>query len=236
MGSKGKLYLIPTPIVDCDDPFLYMPLYNKEVIVKIDHFIVEELRTARRFISKCKTGKKIDLMEFSELNEHTSALEIDKLAEPLNRGFDVGVMSEAGVPGVADPGALIVEKAHRMGVEVIPLIGPSSILLSLMASGMNGQSFTFNGYLPIKPDEKSRKLKDLERKAAYGQTQIFIETPYRNDKLFADMLQMLSGKTRLCVASNISGESQFIKTFTIEEWKKKSKPDLKKKPTIFLIG
>lgn len=236
MKKQGKLYLIPTPIVDCDNPFLYMPLYNKEVITSIDYFVVEELRTARRFISKCKTGKTIDSLNFSELNEHTSQLEIDKLAQPLKDGFDVGVMSEAGVPGVADPGAMIVEKAHKIGVEVIPLVGPSSILMSLMASGMNGQSFTFNGYLPIKGAEKTKKLKELERKANQGQTQIFIEAPYRNENLFNDMLNILSPHTRLCVASNISADNQFIRTCAISEWKKSSKPSLKKIPTIFLIG
>lgn len=236
MNKLGKLYLIPTPIVECDDPFLYMPLYNKEVIASLDYFVVEELRTARRFISKCKIQKTIDSLNFSELNEHTSDVEIDKLVEPLKLGFNVGVMSEAGVPGVADPGAMIVERAHKMGVDVIPLVGPSSILMSLMSSGMNGQSFTFNGYLPIKPAEKSKKLKELERKAQQGQTQIFIEAPYRNDKLFDDMLVMLSSYTRLCVASNISAENQFIKTLTVEGWKKISKPNLKKIPTIFLIG
>lgn len=235
--NYGKLFLIPTPIVECEDPFVFMPLYNRDIIISLDYFIVEELRTARRFISKCKTGKVIDSMIFTELNEHTEETEVEKMIKPILEGVNAGVMSEAGVPGVADPGALVVASAHRHNIEVIPLIGPSSILMSLMASGMNGQSFTFNGYLPVKPDEKARKLREIEKRAlTLSQTQIFIETPYRNGKLFDDMLSTLSANTKLCVASNISAENQFIKTATISEWKRSSKPDIQKIPTIFLIG
>lgn len=234
---RGILYLIPTSITECDDPFLFMPVYNKEIIASLDNFIVEELRTARRFISKCKIDKAIDSLSFIELNEHTADINIEAMMKPLMEGKNIGVMSEAGVPGVADPGSVIVAKAHLNGIKVIPLIGPSSILLSLMASGMNGQSFCFNGYLPIKSAEKLKRLKELERKAiTQHQTQIFIEAPYRNDKLFEDMLTTLSSQTKLCVASNINAKDEYIKTFTVETWKKTLFPPIKKVPTIFLIG
>lgn len=233
----GKLYLIPTPISDDEAPMSYMPQYNEEVLCSIKYFVVEQVRTARRFISKAKIGIVIDSLNFVELNEHTSSMDIENMLAPIFEGHDVGVMSEAGVPGVADPGAEVVAIAHRKGVEVIPLIGPSSILLSLMASGMNGQSFCFNGYLPVKAEEKISKLRELERRAiSNNQTQLFIETPYRNDSLFDDMLKILSDKIFLCVACNITSHNQYIKTLTIKEWKNTAKPSLKKIPAIFLIG
>ena len=232
-----RLYLIPTPLVETDEPFLYVPLFNKEVICGLDCFVVEELRTARRFLSKCKIGKPIDSLRFFELNEHTAPMQIEEMLRPLFEGNDVGLMSEAGVPGVADPGAELVALAHKKGIEVIPLIGPSSILLSLMASGMNGQSFCFNGYLPVKTGEKIKKIKELEHRALVGNvTQLFIEAPYRNERLFDELLRVLNPLTRLCVAVNITAPTQFIRTATIGEWRKSAKPDFHKIPAIFLIG
>ena len=182
--KKGILYLIPTPIAEDISAIECMPAANIEIVRDLQYFVVENLRTARRFISSLKIGKVIDELTFVELNEHTNAVDIEGMIAPLLRGESCGVMSEAGVPGVADPGADIVAIAHKHNIEIIPLVGPSSILLSLMASGMNGQSFCFHGYLPIKQQEKAAKIKELERDAKYkNQTQIFIEAPYRADKL-----------------------------------------------------
>ncbi len=233
---KGKLYLIPTPIAEDITALECMPAANIEIISSLDHFVVENLRTARRFISSLKLSKVISELDLVELSEHTPAVEVEGMLAPLLRGESVGVMSEAGVPGVADPGADIVALAHKHNIEIIPLVGPSSILLSLMASGMNGQSFCFHGYLPIKQGEKIAKIRELEREArTKNQTQIFIEAPYRADKLYGDLVSTLSGATLLCVASNITSSKQFIKTKSVSEWKKGSMPDIKKIPTIFLV-
>lgn len=235
--SSGKLYLIPTPIAETDNPMETLPELNKLVVDGLNYFVVENLRTARRFISSLKLSKVIDDLTLVELSEHTPQQDVESMIVPILKGESCGVMSEAGVPGVADPGADIVAIAHRHGIEVVPLVGPSSIILSLMASGMNGQSFCFHGYLPVKGDEKLRKIKELERAAkSKNQTQIFIEAPYRADKLFVDLIKELLPDTLLCVASNITSQSQYIKTKPISVWRKSEVPNIKKVPTIFLVG
>ena len=190
----GTLYLIPCPIADESQPFDVMPEANRAIINSLDYFIVENTRSARRFLSKAKITRTIDSLEFCELNEHTvEMLEVEQMVKPILEGRSAGVISEAGVPGVADPGALVVELCHRKGIKVVPLVGPSSILMAVMASGLNGQSFAFNGYLPIKPPERSKAIKFFERRAqTENQSQLFIEAPYRNVKLVEQLLQVCS--------------------------------------------
>ncbi len=214
------------------------PAANKAVIDSLDYFIVENLRSARRFLSKAKIARTIDSLEFRELSEHTtSAQEIEAMVKLIVNGRSAGVISEAGVPAVADPGALVVEACHRHGVRVVPLVGPSSIIMAMMASGLNGQSFAFNGYLPIKEPERSRAIRNYERRAqSEAQSQLFIEAPYRNIKLFEQLLTVLSPTTRVTVAKDITDPSEFIATKTVKEWKASPKPDMNKKPTIFIIG
>ncbi|MDE6711441.1 MAG: SAM-dependent methyltransferase, partial [Alistipes sp.] len=203
---KGTLYLIPCPISDETAPWDVLPAANRAVLDELDYFIVENTRTARRFLSKAGIARPIDTLEFRELNEHTAAgREVEELVRPLLEGRSAGVISEAGVPGVADPGALAVEACHRHGIRVVPLVGPSSIILAMMASGLNGQSFAFNGYLPVKPPERAQAIRRLERRAhAEGQSQLFIEAPYRNAKLLEQLLQVLAPATRLTVAVDIT--------------------------------
>lgn len=236
--QKGTLYMIPCPIADQGEPFDVLPAVNKQVINGLDYFIVENVRSARRFLAKCKIERKIDELEFVELNEHTHAgAAVEAMIRPLLAGRSAGVISEAGVPGVADPGALVVEACHAHGIKVVPLVGPSSILLAMMASGLNGQSFAFNGYLPIKPNERSRALKALERRVKLeNQSQIFIEAPYRNVKLAQDILQMCSPELRLVIACDITSEQELIQMKSIGEWRKQALPDIAKRPTIFIIG
>jgi 16S rRNA (cytidine1402-2'-O)-methyltransferase len=202
----------------------------------LDYFIVENTRTARRFLSKAGIERKIDTLEFVELNEHTTeARDIERMLRPVEEGRSAGVISEAGVPGVADPGADIVALAHRKGVRVVPLVGPSSILMAVMASGLNGQSFAFVGYIPAKSDERKARIKTLEKVSSQlKQTQILIETPYRNDSLFNDLLSICAGNTRICVAANITMPDAYIKTMTVGEWKK-SGLVIGKRPCVFLI-
>lgn len=234
----GKIYLIPTPISDDTSLNDVLPLSNMEKLKSLHYFVVENIRTARRFISKCKIDREIDSLTFVELSEHTTPQEIAKMMVPILEGNDCGVMSEAGVPAIADPGSDLIALAHTFGVEIVPLVGPSSILLSLMASGMNGQSFVFHGYIPIKSDARDKKIKEMGRDAlSKNQTQIFIEAPYRNDKLFETLLITLQENIKLCVASNITSNKQTIKTLTVREWKKiKNPPVINKIPTIFIIG
>ncbi len=235
---KGTLYLIPCPISDLTEVYDVTPQANKAVIDSLDYFIVENLRSARRFLSKAKIARPIDSLEFRELNEHTTQQrEVEDMVKLIEAGRSAGVISEAGVPAVADPGALVVAACHRRGIKVVPLVGPSSIIMAMMASGLNGQSFAFNGYLPIKEPERSRAIRNFERRAHQeGQSQIFIEAPYRNVKLFDQLLATLSGATPLTVAMDITSPTEFIETHTSAEWKKISKPDMNKKPTIFIIG
>lgn len=232
----GKIYMLPCPISECN-PYEVLPEANRAVMASLDYFIVENVRTARRFLSAAKIGRPIEELEFAECSEHTTEVEVEPLLKPILEGRDCGIISEAGLPGVADPGADVVAVAQRRGIEVVPLVGPSSILMALMASGQNGQSFAFNGYLPIKPAERARSLKGFERRAlTEGQSQIFIEAPYRNDKLFADMLSTLSPLTRLTVAVDITSPQQIIRTRAVGEWRKCAAPEMHKRPTIFIIG
>lgn len=228
--------MLPCPISE-GNPYDVLPEANRAVMGAIDYFIVENVRTARRFLSAAKIGRPIEELEFAECSEHTTEMDIAPLLKPILEGRDCGIISEAGLPGVADPGADVVAAAQRAGIEVIPLVGPSSILMALMASGQNGQSFAFNGYLPIKPAERTKALKNFERRAVQeGQSQIFIEAPYRNDKLFADMVSVLMPSVRLTVAVDITSPTQSIRTLTVAQWRKAPKPEMHKRPTIFIIG
>jgi 16S rRNA (cytidine1402-2'-O)-methyltransferase len=230
--------MIPCPISDQTEVYDVAPEANRRVIDSLDYFIVENVRSARRFLSKAGIQRKIDELEFVELNEHTIAGQaVEAMIKPLLAGRSAGVISEAGVPGVADPGALVVEACHRKGIRVVPLVGPSSILLAMMASGLNGQSFAFNGYLPVKPPERSKAIKALERRAhVEHQSQIFIEAPYRNVKLMEQMLQVCATETMLTVACDITSPEELIVTRSMAQWRKSGVPDIAKRPTIFIIG
>jgi 16S rRNA (cytidine1402-2'-O)-methyltransferase len=218
-----------------------LPAANFEIMRGLDYFVVENVRSARRFLSKAGMGP-IETLEFVELNEHTRPEEVAAMLAPVAAGRSAGVISEAGVPAVADPGAELVAAAHRLGIRVVPLVGPSSILLALMAAGANGQSFAFNGYLPVNPPDRMRAIKQFERRArAEGQSQIFIETPYRGGRLFSDFLAVCAPETRLTVAVDITSRGEgdageFILTRTVAEWKRVSAPDLDKRPAIFILS
>ena len=234
MTILGKLYLIPTTLgeMNADD---VLPQTIKRAIDFIDYYIVENEKTARKSIKIVHDDKKQSELKLFLLNKHTNVKEHLDFIKPLLEGHNVGLMSEAGCPGVADPGAVIVKIAHEKGIQVVPLVGPSSILLALMASGMNGQSFTFNGYLPIDKSEKKQALKGLEKLSFdKNQSQLFIETPYRNNKLLEDILQTLQPNTLLCVACDITLPSEYIKTMPVNLWKK-LKVDLHNRPCIFII-
>ena len=230
----GKLYLIPTTLGD-NVPLEVLPISVKNVIKEVDTFIVENEKTARRFIKNIEPEKQQSRLTLFPLNKFTEVAELPSFLEPCLQGENVGLLSEAGCPGVADPGADIVKIAHDKNIQVVPLVGPSSILLAIMSSGMNGQSFTFNGYLPIDKGEKKQELKRLERLSfERNQSQIFIETPYRNNKMLEDICQYLDNNTQICVACDITLSTEFIKTKSVSDWKK-NKVDLHKRPTIFII-
>lgn len=232
---SGKLFLIPTTLGD-ENPYQVLPENIKPLIESIKFYFVENTRSARRFIKKVEQSIDIDEITFFEINKRTRNDELVEFLNHATNGNDMGVISEAGCPGVADPGAEVVKVAHQRNIEVKPLVGPSSILLSLMASGMNGQSFTFVGYIPIKHPSRGKSIRYIEQQATkYDQTQIFIETPYRNNSLIEELTNTLAKTTRLCIACDITLETEFIQTKTIKEWKKKL-PDLHKRPAIFLIG
>lgn len=232
--QTGKLYLIPTTLGDCDNQDV-LPQSINRAIDFIDYYIVENEKTARKFIKSVNPTKVQATLQLSSLNKHTEISEHNKMIQPCLEGKNIGLMSEAGCPGVADPGAVIVKLAHEKGIQVIPLVGPSSILLAIMASGMNGQSFTFNGYIPIDKSEKKSALKNLEKLSQdKNQSQIFIETPYRNNKMLEDILQALQPNTHLCVATDITLPTEYIKTMRVSEWKK-AVVDLHNRPTIFII-
>ncbi|TGD56814.1 SAM-dependent methyltransferase [Flavobacterium humi] len=234
MTFLGKLYLIPTTLGEMN-PEDVLPATIKRSIEFIDDYIVENEKTARRFIKSVCPEKKQPELKISVLNKHTQTQEHLEFIKPLLEGKNVGLMSEAGCPGVADPGAVIVKLAHEKGIQVVPLVGPSSILLAVMASGMNGQSFAFNGYLPIDKSEKKQALKGLEKLSFdKNQSQLFIETPYRNNKLLEDMLQILQPNTSLCIACDITLPTEYIKTMTVSLWKKQ-KVDLHNRPTLFIL-
>ena len=231
---KGKLYLIPTTLGEMN-PHDVMPQTVKRAIDFIDFYIVENEKTARKFIKSINPEKIQANLKISTLNKHTEITEHYTLISPCLNGINMGIMSEAGCPGVADPGAAIVKMAHEKSIQVIPLVGPSSILLAMMSSGMNGQSFAFNGYLPIDKAEKKSTLKNFEKLSFdKNQSQIFIETPYRNNKLLEDILQALQPNTELCIATDITLPSEYIKTMRVADWKK-TKVDLHNRPTIFII-
>ena len=228
------LYLIPVPLGSTPIDRV-LPDYNKSIVLQLRHFIVEDVRTARRFLKKLERSIEIDDLNFYVLNKRTPKSEFYNFLAPLLRGESIGLMSEAGCPAVADPGSDVVAIAHEKKIKVVPLVGPSSILLSVMASGFNGQSFSFHGYLPIQGEQRVQKIKDLERRVyTDDETQIFIETPYRNQQMVDDLLKNCKEQTKLCIAANITCEDESILTKTIQEWKK-STPQLAKIPCIFLL-
>ena len=234
MTEKGKLYLIPSPLGE-NDPTEVIPLPVLKSLEGFRTFVVEEIRTARRYLSRAGLKGKIGELQFFELNEHTETATIEGYIKLFDDGNDVALISEAGLPAVADPGAQLVALAHRHGIEVIPAVGPSSLMLSLMASGLNGQSFAFCGYIPAKTDDRRNRLKTLEKVSSQlKQTQIIIETPYRNDSLFKDILSTCGASTRLCIAANITMPDAFIKTKTVAQWKKENLI-IGKRPCVFLI-
>ena len=231
---EATIYLIPVPLGGTDYSRA-LPDYNREVILTLKHFIVENVRTARRFLKKMKPSIVIDELNFMELNKHTSPEAIAGMLVPLKTGQSVGIMTEAGCPAVADPGAAVVAIAQQKGYRVMPLVGPSSILLALMASGFNGQRFAFHGYLPVETTQRIERIKALEaRMYAENETQIFIETPYRNNKLLDDLIRVCKPSTRLCVASNLTCDNESVRTRPVKDWAKHT-PNLHKQPTIFLI-
>ena len=234
MAEKGKLYLIPSPLGD-NDPTEVIPQPVLDSLKGFRTFVVEEIRTARRYLSKAGLKGTIGELEFHELNEHTEQSTVEGYLKLFDNGNDVALISEAGLPAVADPGAQLVALAHRHGIDVVPQVGPSSLMMSLMASGLNGQSFAFCGYIPAKTEERKSKLKLLEKiSGQLKQTQIIIETPYRNDSLFKDILSTCSPSVRLCVAANITMPDAFIKTKTVSQWKKENLI-IGKRPCVFLI-
>lgn len=229
--------MVPCPIADDGDMARVLPEYNADIVRSINYFVVENLRTGRRFLSRVGMGRPIDTLKMAELNEHTAPAEVEALIAPILAGEDCAMISEAGCPGVADPGAALAALCHRHGVRVVPLVGPSSILLALMASGMNGQSFAFNGYLPVKTPERQRALRNLERRArTEHQSQIFIEAPYRNRQMLEAIVASCAPDTRVTVAVDITAESERIVTRTVAEWRRAMPDDLHKRPAIFIIG
>lgn len=238
-STFGKLYLIPCTLSNPGevsmDPNDVLPQTIKRCIELLNHYIVENEKTARKCIKAICPEKSQPNLQLWSLNKHTEVAEHYEMIQPLLKGINMGVMSEAGCPGVADPGAVIVKLAHEKGIQVIPLVGPSSILMALMASGMNGQSFAFTGYLPIEKNEKKSALRNLEKwSQEKNQAQLFMETPYRNNKFLEDILTTLHPQTNLCIACDITLPTEFIKTKTVNDWKKQ-KVDLHNRPCIFII-
>lgn len=232
---ETALYLIPVTLGDTDYSRV-LPEYNSEIIRGIRFFIVENIKSARRFLAQVENSH-VDDAVYYELSEHTDVKDIGAYLDPIAKGESVGVISEAGCPAVADPGADIVAIAQKKNIRVVPLVGPSSIIMAVMASGLSGQSFAFNGYLPVKPAERSSKIRQLEQRALKErQTQLFIETPYRNAQMFDSIVSACRKETKLCVAAGITTDHEYIKTKTCAQWKKCGLPDLKKIPAIFLIG
>ncbi len=233
-GKIGKVYLIPSTLGDMA-PLEVLPISIKQAIEKIDHYVVENEKTARHFIKKISPRKSQPSLKLSALNKFTEPEQIPTFLDPCLQGFDLGILSEAGCPGIADPGAVVVKIAHEKNIQVVPLVGPSSILLALMASGMNGQNFAFNGYLPIDGGERKKHIKNLERKSKEEkQSQVFIETPYRNNKMLEELTKSLSPQTLVCVAADITLPTEYIKTKTAQQWKNEN-VDLHKRPAIFII-
>jgi 16S rRNA (cytidine1402-2'-O)-methyltransferase len=232
---KGTLYLFPATLGDSPID-RNLPSHHLQILINLRHFIVEDLRSARRFLKKACPDTVIDELSFSLLNEHTPGNEIPGLLGPAKEGHDLGLLSEAGLPCVADPGSALVALAHEAGIRVVPLVGPSSIFLALMASGMNGQNFAFHGYLPVEKRERVQRIHQLENEAFLkDQTQIFIETPYRNIQLLESLLQACKPDTRLCVAVNLTLEDEWIISQPVAKWRGKGLPDIGKKPAVFLL-
>jgi 16S rRNA (cytidine1402-2'-O)-methyltransferase len=231
--KKGKLYLIPTTLGD--DALQTIPSYVVDIIQEIEEYIAERAKTARRFLKAANIDKPLNTITVHELDKHNPKNYLEEFLQNAMTGTDIGLLSEAGCPGVADPGAEVVALAHKKGIEVVPLVGPSSILLALMASGMNGQMFTFHGYLPLKDPERSRALKKLEQLAPRT-TSIFIETPYRNQQMIETVLKTLQPHSRFCIAADLTLETEYVVMKTVGEWRKTKIPDLHKRPAIFLIG
>lgn len=232
--QKGIVYLIPSPLGE-NAPMEVLPLTVRKVIDELTHFIVENEKDARRFIKRISPKKDQSTLQLYPLNKFTSPEEMLTYLDPAMDGISMGVISDAGCPGIADPGAEIVKMAHRKDIAVHPMVGPSSILLALMSSGLNGQNFAFNGYLPIDKTKRQKEIKKLEKKSfQYDQSQLFIETPYRNDQLLQDLIKVLDRDTQVCVACDITLPTEYIKTFTVQQWKK-IKISLHKRPAIFII-
>jgi 16S rRNA (cytidine1402-2'-O)-methyltransferase len=232
--AKGKLFLIPTIIAE-DTQHAVIPVSVIEALKQIDHFLAEDIRTARRYLSSLKIYESIEPLDFKILDKKTKEQELKELFTPINQGKNLGILSESGCPGIADPGALAAKYAHANGITVIPLTGPSSIVLSLMASGLNGQKFAFHGYLPVDPNESIESIKTFERESkAKNQTQIFIETPYRNNQLAKNLLKALHEDTLLCIAIDITGKDESIVTKPVKAWKKEI-PEFPKSPAVFLF-
>ena len=235
-NTTPALYLIPVTLGDTPHENV-LPSYNAQVVADIRHFVVEEIRTARRFLRRMDREFPIDDCTFFEMGKHADTAHFAEYLAPIAKGYSVGVISEAGCPAVADPGADIVSIAQKRGIRVVPLVGPSSMILAVMASGLGGQSFAFNGYLPVQDGDRAKRLKQLESRAwAEGQTQLFIETPYRNRKMFDTLCATLRPDTRMCIAAGITTPDEWIHTRTIREWKQTGMPELAKIPAIFLIG
>ena len=229
----GNIYLIPVTLGGDD----YLKVIPEKVLTltrMLRHFIVEDVRSARRFLRLVDKGFPIDDTVFLELNEHTGESDISDYLEPAFKGYDIGIMSEAGLPGIADPGAKIIALAHKKNLKVTPLTGPSSILLALISSGFNGQNFTFNGYLPVRPAEKTARIRELEKKSSEGYSQIFMETPYRNQKMFESVISTCSNDTLLCIAADITLQSEYIRSMKISEWKKNI-PSLNDRLVVFVL-
>jgi 16S rRNA (cytidine1402-2'-O)-methyltransferase len=232
---KGILYLIPSALGESTSPADF-PEINLEIIEKLHHFVVEDVRSARRFLKKIIPSVNIDELTFQILDEHTKPGEVAPLLSPILEGENMGILSEAGLPCVADPGALLVSYAHENGVKIVPLTGPSSIFLALMASGFNGQNFAFSGYLPVDKKERITKIRELESSVyQHNQTQVFIETPYRNGQMMEALLETCRSHTRICLAINISMPDETIITRTVEQWKRMKWPEIQKKPAVFLL-
>ena len=232
--DKGRLFLIPSPLGD-NDPAEVIPAPVLKSLEGFRTFVVEEIRTARRYLSRAGLKGRISELEFHELNEHTDQATIEGYLQLFDNGNDVALISEAGLPAVADPGAQLVALAHRYGIEVVPAVGPSSLMMALMASGLNGQSFAFCGYIPAKTEDRRSRLRTLEKVSGQlRQTQIIIETPYRNDSLFADILSVCGASTKVCIAANITMPDAYIKTKKVSEWKKEALT-IGKRPCVFLI-
>ena len=235
MATKGKLFLIPAPLGD--DATHTIPQYVVDILHRLDIFIAERAKTARRFIKETNPSKPFSELTFYEIAKHTPPEERARFLEDAERGKDIGLLSEAGCPGVADPGAFVVQTAHQRGIEVVPLVGPSSILLGLMASGLNGQNFCFHGYLPPRRPELDKELKFLEQRVfKHGQTQIFIETPYRNKSLIETAVNTLSPDMLFCIAADLTLPTEYVRTLAIRDWRKQQVPDLHKHPAVFLVG